>query len=74
MRAILIGLGTALVQSFSWVLPAFGLLLIIAALKLLLRQDSPSIGGSELLFRLRSWLNVTTELHGKPVFRPRTAS
>lgn len=69
MRALLIGVGTALVHSFSWMLPAFGLLLIVAALKLLfLRQDSPSIGGGELLFRLRSWLNVTPELHGKRFF------
>jgi len=66
MRALLIGLGTALVHEFQWVLPVFGALLIVAAVKMLTHaQDAPSIGEGSLLAQLRKRLFVTPELHGR---------
>lgn len=69
MRALLIGFGTALVHEFQWLLPVFGALLIVAALKMLVRdQDEPSIGDGRVLRQLRKRLFVTPELHGRAFF------
>lgn len=66
MRALLIGLGTALVHEFDWLLPVFGALLIAAAIKMLLHaQDEPSIGEGRVLAELRKRLFVTPDLHGR---------
>jgi tellurite resistance protein TerC len=69
MRAILIGFGTALVHRFEWMLPAFGMLLVAAAFRMLLEaQDRPAIGRGPVLHQLRKWLLVTPELHGRSFF------
>jgi len=69
MRALLIGFGTALVHEFQWLLPVFGALLIVAAVKMLTHaQDEPSIGDSGILAALRKRLFVTPELHGRAFF------
>lgn len=69
MRALLIGFGTALVHKFQWLLPVFGALLIVAAVKMLVHpQDEPSIGKGELLAQLRKRLLVTPRLHGRAFF------
>lgn len=69
MRAIVIGVGTALVHEFQWLLPVFGALLIAAALKMLLRpQDEPAVGESGVLALLRRRLFVTPDLHGRAFF------
>lgn len=66
MRALLIGLGTALVHELQWLLPVFGALLIAAAVKMLLHaQDEPSIGEGRMLAQLRKRLCITQELHGR---------
>lgn len=69
MRALLIGFGTALVHEFRWLLPVFGALLIVAAVKMLLHaQDEPSIGDGRILAQLRKRLFVTPDLHGRAFF------
>ena len=66
MRALLIGFGTALVLEFQWMLPVFGALLIVAAVKMLTHaQDQHSIGQGSVLAQLRKRLLVTDRLHGR---------
>lgn len=69
MRALLIGFGTALVHEFQWLLPVFGALLVVAAVKMLREpQDEPSIGDGRILAQLRKRLFVTPGLHGRAFF------
>jgi tellurite resistance protein TerC len=69
MRALLIGFGTALVHELQWLLPVFGALLIVAAVKMLLHaQDEPSVGEGRVLAQLRKHLFVTPDLHGRAFF------
>lgn len=66
MRGLLIGLGAALVKEFQWLLPVFGALLMVAAVRLLTHaQDEPSIGKGRILAEMRKRLFVTPELHGR---------
>lgn len=66
MRALLIGAGTALVHEFAWLLPIFGLLLIVAAIRMLRNDEStPSHGQAHLLAALRRRLPMTEALHGR---------
>jgi tellurite resistance protein TerC len=69
MRALLIGFGTALVHEFQWLLPVFGALLVVAAVKMLREpQDEPSVGDGRILAQLRKRLFVTPRLHGRALF------
>lgn len=66
MRAILIGFGTALVLEFQWMLPVFGALLIVAAVKMLAHTHSETpVSEDRILAQLRKRLLVTRELHGR---------
>ena len=66
MRALLIGFGTALVHEFQWMLPVFGALLIVGAVRMLSHaQDEPSVGDGSVLAQMRRRLFVTPELHGR---------
>jgi tellurite resistance protein TerC len=66
MRALLIGAGTALVHEFAWLLPIFGLLLIVAAIRMLRNDETtPSDVQSRVLAALRRHLPVTQTLHGR---------
>lgn len=66
MRALLIGFGTALVHQFQWLLPVFGALLIVAAIKMLRHtHGAPSVGKNSVLVQLRKRLFVTPDLHGR---------
>lgn len=69
MRALLIGAGTALVHEFAWVLPIFGVLLILAAIRML-RHDGAALpeGQTRLLGVLRRHLPVTETFHGRAFF------
>ena len=65
LRAIMIALGTALVQEFHWLLYIFGAFLVFTGIKMLLaRGDAHDIEGSAVLKFLRRHLKVTPELHG----------
>jgi tellurite resistance protein TerC len=76
LRAVMIGLGAALVSQFSWVLYLFGLFLIITGVKMwMLADHTPDIAGNPLLRFLRRRLRVTEGLEGNAfmVRRPSAA-
>jgi tellurite resistance protein TerC len=65
LRAIMIGLGAALVSNFSWVLYVFGAFLILTGIKMLWMIDNmPDIGNNPLLKFMRKRMRVTNEIHG----------
>ena len=65
LRAIMIGLGAALIAQFSWVLYVFGAFLVLTGIKMLMTMGRPlDIGGNPLLRWLRAHLRVTDAPHG----------
>lgn len=70
LRGIMIGLGTALVQRFDWVLWIFGAFLLFTGVKMLFSvgatEESPAEG--RMMTFLRSRLRVTPDLHGHDFF------
>ena len=69
LRAIMIGLGAALVTSFSWVLYLFGAFLLFTGVKMLLVADKEmSVGDNPLLGFLRRHLRVTPALYQQRFF------
>jgi tellurite resistance protein TerC len=66
LRAVMIGLGTALVSQFGWVLYLFGAFLIFTGIKMLTSVDSePDLSQNSLLKFLKRHLRVTDGLRGK---------
>jgi tellurite resistance protein TerC len=69
LRAIMIGLGAALVSQFSWVLYLFGAFLVLTGIKMLWMADHQTdLENNALLKLLRRHLRVTPELRGKAFF------
>ena len=69
LRAIMIGLGAALVSQFSWVLYLFGAFLVFTGIKMWIIADHvPDIANNPLLKFLRKRLRVTDGLHGNAFF------
>lgn len=69
LRAIMIGLGAALVATFSWTLYLFAAFLVATGVKMLLMGDgTPDIASNPLLRGLRRVLRVTPRLHGSQFF------
>ena len=65
LRAIMIGLGAAIVSAFSWVLYLFAAFLIFTGIKMwLMAERSYDVGQAPVLKWLRSRFNVTDTLHG----------
>ena len=65
-RAILIGVGAALVTSFSWVLFLFGAFLVFTGINMFRKQDhAPDMQNNFALKWLRMRFPVTDELHGE---------
>lgn len=65
LRAIMIGLGAALVTQFSWVLYLFGAFLVVTGVRMLWMADhQPDLEKNVLLKWLRRRLRVTPRLHG----------
>ena len=66
LRGILIGLGTAIIHRFEWVLLIFAAFLIFTGIKMVFSKDDdgPGIENSRLLKFLQTHLNVTKEFHG----------
>jgi tellurite resistance protein TerC len=65
LRAIMIGLGAALVSNFSWILYVFGAFLLFTGVKMLVVADKEmEIGENAMLRFLRRHLRVTDTLHG----------
>ena len=69
LRAIMIGVGAALVMNFAWVLYVFAVILIATGVKMLLLGDKmPDIEGNPILRLLRRILRITPELHQERFF------
>jgi tellurite resistance protein TerC len=69
LRAIMIGLGAALITEFQWILYLFGLFLVATGVKMLLVADQEhSLDDNGLLRFLRRRLRVTDQLHGERFF------
>lgn len=69
LRAIMIGLGAALVSQFSWVLYLFGAFLVVSGIKMWIMIDHvPDIANNPVLRFLRGRLRVTPNLHGERFF------
>lgn len=65
LRAMMIGLGAALVSQFAWVLYFFAVFLILTGVVMLLKGDKePDISQNKILNWLKRHMNVTNELHG----------
>lgn len=65
LRAVMIGLGAALVSEFSWVLYVFGGFLVLTGIKMLWMADhQPDLESNPLVRILRRVLRVTPRLHG----------
>ncbi len=66
LRAIMIGLGAAIVTQFSWVLYFFAVFLIFTGIKMLWMVDNiPSVENNPVLRFMKRRFNVTNELHGE---------
>ncbi|WP_252275427.1 TerC family protein [Pseudomonas subflava] len=65
LRAIMIGLGTALVQEFEWILYIFGAFLLFTGVKMMFSREEqhPDLSQNPMLRFLRRHLRVTDELH-----------
>jgi tellurite resistance protein TerC len=65
LRAIMIGLGAALVTQFSWILYVFGGFLVLTGIKMLWVGDSkPELDKNPLLNWMKRHFRVTPQLHG----------
>ncbi|RXZ44266.1 TerC family protein [Crenobacter cavernae] len=64
MRAVMIGLGAALVAEFQWMLVVFGLFLVATGVKMLLADEQPmSLENDRAYQWLRGHLRLTPTLH-----------
>ena len=69
LRAIMIGLGAALVAEFHWVLYIFAVFLILTGVKMLVSGDKPmDIEANPALKFLRRHLRITPEIEGERFF------
>ena len=70
LRAVMIGLGAALVTQFSWVLYIFGAFLVITGIKMLSvsDDDTPDLASNPAVRWLQRHLRVTPTLHGNTFF------
>jgi tellurite resistance protein TerC len=76
LRAIMIGLGAALVSQFSWILYVFAAFLIWTGFAMLRKDHSPDLSNSKLLRFIRKRMRVTDTIEGERFFvtRPDPAS
>lgn len=65
LRALMIGLGTALVQQFDWMLYLFGAFLLLTGIKMLFSREEQHLDLAQnfILKFLRRHIRVTDELH-----------
>ena len=70
LRAVMIGLGAALVTQFSWVLYIFAAFLIFTGIKMLSMSEdnAPDLANNALVRWLQRHLRVTPTLHGNTFF------
>ena len=70
LRAIMIGLGAALIHEFSWILYVFGAFLALTGVKMLFSKldEHPNLEDNFLVKWLRGHLRVTDRLHEQRFF------
>jgi len=69
LRAIMIGVGSTLVEQFSWVLYIFAAFLILTGVKMWMTADKEyDVGSSATLRFIKKRMRVTDELHGERFF------
>lgn len=69
LRAVMIGLGAALISEFGWVLYLFALFLIVTGVKMLWWDDGDAdLSRNPLLKLIRRRFRVTDDLHGERFF------
>jgi tellurite resistance protein TerC len=69
MRGIMIGTGAALISRFHWILPAFGVFLVLAAVHMLWKRNKPVHYENNPVFRFASkYLKVTKNYDGQSFF------
>jgi tellurite resistance protein TerC len=69
LRAIMIGLGAAIVSEWSWVLYVFAVFLIATGIKMLVFADREyDVGSNPMLRFMKRRFNVTDEHHGERFF------
>ena len=69
LRAIMIGLGAALISSFDWILYVFGAFLVFTGIKMWrVADEMPDIANNPVLKFLRRKLRVTPALEGNAFF------
>ena len=65
-RAILIGVGAALVYQFSWILLFFGAFLVFTGIRMFKHQDEePNMEDNKIYQFLNKHLRITKQLHGR---------
>ncbi len=69
LRAAMIGLGSALISQFAWILYIFGAFLVVTGIKMLWMADhEPNLENSVLLKWLRKMMRVTPQVRGNAFF------
>lgn len=69
LRAIMIGLGAALVHQFSWILYVFSAFLILTGIKMIIMVDQkPDLDNNPLLIWMRKRMRVTSTIDGQNFF------
>ena len=70
LRAIMIGLGAALIAEFSWILYVFGIFLLLTGVKMLFSKVDahPNLSDNLLVKFLRKHMRVTDRLHEERFF------
>jgi tellurite resistance protein TerC len=76
LRAIMIGLGAALIAEFSWILYVFGIFLLLTGVKMLFSKIDahPNLSENLLVKFLRKHMRVTDRLHEGHFFVRQTDS
>lgn len=70
LRAVMIGLGAALIHQFSWILYVFGVFLLLTGVRMLFARvdETPDLENNLLVRFLRSHLRITDRLHEQRFF------
>ena len=69
LRAIMIGLGAALISKFDWILYVFGAFLVLTGIKMwVLASHMPDLADNPLLKLLRRHMRVTPRVEGNAFF------
>lgn len=69
LRAIMIGLGAALIHQFEWILYIFAAFLVFTGIKMFIMADQePDIANNPILTYMRRHMRITDTIHGERFF------